>query len=220
MRSASVRIHFILSVGLFSALLPQGTRAAIEDSTVAAPVPMISASQARDTRVPLYQTLRPSWGIELTGGLSSSFGFQGGGLRFEWQPPWIQAAGVFSIGAALDYTMGILGGGVGGVVRYQARYFREQPVVPMAGYTMLGYFALPSLSGGFAGLTTAMVHGPFVGGYILLNFFESDGAAEFYVDYGVLRSYLVAEVRFMQGAPTTGVTLSSPSYYMGLRFEF
>lgn len=163
------------------------------------------------------------WGVELTGGFAmpgGAFSFQGGGMRFEWQPPWIQAAGILSIGPALDYAMGVTGIGMGGVVRYQARYFREQPIVPMAGYTALYYLSMPSLGSGLSSLSGSLVQGPFVGGYILLNFIEPDASAEFYVDHGILRTYLVGEVRFFQGSPSATTTLSAISYYAGMRFEF
>lgn len=177
----------------------------------------------RDRRYPYVQTARPKWALELTGGFAlpgGSFAMGGGALRAEWQPPWTQAGGILSIGPALDYTLGLLGGGIGGVIRYQARYFRNQPIVPFGGYTALCYISSTSLADPTAQLSASLVHGPFVGGQIFLNFFDQDAASEFYVDFGILRSYLIAEVRFLQGIAAGLPTANSPTYYAGLRFEF
>lgn len=188
-------------------------------------------SELRNTHVPLFQTLRPAWGFELSGGAGfptgdtamdrvRSFTPAGLSLRMEWQPPWIQAAGIFSLGAALDYSFGVIGGGVGGVARYQARYFRNQPIVPFGGYTALYYLVPASTSGvaaAFQSLQGTLIHGPFAGLNILLNIFDSDAAASFFVDYGVLRTYLVLEGRFFQGM---NLNAGSATLYSGLRLEF
>lgn len=204
------RTLFTLSVLLLSQAIPAAHAAE-------------SRTELRDRRYPYIQTARPMWGLELTGGFAfpaGAFSMGGGALRFEWQPPWTQAGGILSIGPTLDYTLGLLGGGIGGVVRYQARYFRNQPLVPYAGYTALYYISTASIATGLNQLTTSVVHGPFVGGQLFLNFFDDDSASEFFVDYGILRSYLVFELRFMQGVSPLLPTATSPAYYTGLRFEF
>ncbi len=217
-----------LVLAIFASFLSATASAQFTGSSDASPDsrPMTSPNgETRNSNIPLYQTLRPMWGLEISGGAAfprgefASFALAGFSGRFQWQPPWIQAAGVFGIGLSLDYTMGVMGGAVGGVVSYQARYFRNQPLVPYAGYALM-YASAISTTGGFSLTGGSLVQGPYFGGMILLNFFEGDAAADFYVNIGVLRSYLVAEARMFQGYTSTFPTLGTFTYYAGLRFEF
>ncbi len=194
-----------------------------------------------DPRIPMYQQLRPRWAVAMTGALKSLGnapgipGFDDSRttapnsarairLQIEYQPAVVQKYGVLGAGPSFTlYPISPLGsltrtiGGmwsVGGQLRYQLRLLREQPLVPYAGY---GAEALSyTLSSGPRGRFT--VRGPFFGGMFLLNFVDPSAAAEFYVNYEVKRSYLVVELRTMEGSDGT-ITLGGQSLYFGVRCE-
>jgi hypothetical protein len=100
-------------------------------------------------------------------------------------------------------------------LRYQARYFREQIVVPEAGwnYEHVSFNTLP------LGNSTLTLSGPVAGVFVLLNPLEPSEAFNFYKDAGVLRTYFVAEVRKLQGT-NASVSLGGTSLYFGLKLEF
>jgi hypothetical protein len=199
-------------------------------------IPLIAqAEDAADPRIPIYQRVRPQWAIEIEGSLSALGGnpsipnigsaeARAVLLQFEYQPALIQSAGILGLGpvAALYpmSTTGITNGtlgmyAIGGQARYQARFFREQPIVPMGGYELeyLSYRLADGRSGSFIN------KGLFFGAMFLLNILDSDAAAEFFVNYGVCRTYLVGELRLSRGGDSV-ITLDGSSYYAGLRFEF
>lgn len=200
------------------------------------PVPSANGQVNYNPRIPLYQQLRPKWAIALVGSGKGLGGVEGipnaGGakirglsLQFEYQPAFIQSYGVLSFGTALSSyptfpNLSYFGNrfpfwSVGGQIRYQARYFREQPIVPYVGYEAERLFYKLS-SGGPSGNFT--LNGPVVGGMLLLNIVDSGGAAAFYANYRVCRSYLVAELRSLTGGDGT-VNLDENSLFFGLRFE-
>ena len=53
----------------------------------------------------------------------------------------------------------------------------------------------------------------------LLNFIDRPGAAYFYSNSGVLRSYLVGEVRMLSG-DAAGISVSGSSIFAGIRIEW
>jgi hypothetical protein len=186
--------------------------------------------------IPAYQQTRPSWGVAMTGSLGafgnasvSTSAAEGVAraieLQGEYQFPFLQAIGVISMGpSAVLYPFtpsesvtksAISVWSVGGQVRYQARFFREQILVPMVGYEAqrLAY----SFNDGSAG--SAILKGPVFGGMLLLNIFEPSSASEFYIDQGVSRSYLVGEYKNLAGSDGV-VTVAGASIFFGLRFEF
>ncbi len=193
---------------------------------------------AKRRGVPTYQFLRPKWGYSgniSMKGLGAAPVFKGvtdptvmGALvQFEYQPAFIQSIGVIGLGMSGGIyrlagsnvtTQNVLGvWEVGGQIRYQARYFREQPVVPYAGfsYERVGY----SFGGDAGDLKGAVINsGAFFGGMLLLNTFEPSAAAEFYVNYGVLRSYLFVEYKMISAA-SEDLTASGNSLFFGLRIE-
>lgn len=190
-----------------------------------------------DSRIPVYQQMRPLWAFSVSGSLKAlgtSPGIPNLGdskvrafsMQFELQPQFIQPLGVLGVGPSLNLypvspiggvTRAALGGlwSVGGQVRYQARFFREQPLAPYAGYAM-EYWNYRLVDESRGSLTAK---GPFFGALLLLNFLDQETAAEFYLDSGVLRSYLVAEIKTLEGQDGL-IQLSGRSYYFGLRFEF
>lgn len=187
--------------------------------------------------VPPHQLIRPAVGIEIaasyaTGSalpsaadIASSEGEKAHqvSLQIEYQPTFLQDAGVFGIGISGAVNPVKPGGitknaasiySVGGQFRYQLKYFRNQPVVPMAGYAAeyWRYSLADDSSGSF------LAQGPVVGAWILLNFIDPASATQFYLNHGVVRSYLVAEMRLLSGGDSN-VQASGKAYFFGLRFE-
>ena len=188
--------------------------------------------QEKDSRVPQYTLIRPSWGVQLTGSWNALGGggisdhpVRAGQLAVSYQPPFVQKLGVLSLGLTAGMNLVSSYAGitpkvwslwqVGADARYQMRYFREQPIVPFGGFEFqsMAY----SFEGGASGRLS--LNGPVYGALVLMNFLEPDAAAEFYIRQGVSRTYLVAEVKDLSGADSA-VSFSGRSYFFGLRFEF
>ncbi len=192
-------------------------------------------SEARDLDTPSFHYVRPSWGIELTSTLnafgstalteaqarSPAYALK---LQGEYQPPFLQSFGVFGIGPAFSVYPIMKSGltpnafamnGIGGQFRYQALYFHQQPIVPMAAYTFeyFRYRYLDGTSGAF------VLQGPTLGVWVLLNFLDSPSAANLYVDNRIARTYLTVEWQALAGKDTL-LDISGGSYYVGLRLEF
>jgi hypothetical protein len=194
------------------------------------------ARPGRDPRTPAFHYIRPAWSFELEGSLKA-FGktpgipnlgtsdVRGLSMQFDWQPTFIQSYGILGLGPRITWypvmptgaAVYSLGGifSAGGQVRYQLRFFREQPLVPVAGYAV--EYVHYSLANGQSGGVTAS--GVFLGGQLLLNVFDPRGASEFFVNTGVLRSYIVAEYRTLTGSDAN-INLSGQSWFLGLRFEY
>lgn len=196
-----------------------------------------SVTEDFDPRIPRFTVMRPEWSFQFSGSLKA-FGDkniderQGAtnparAIRLSWQyqPAFLQSFGIISLGPSFTIYPLPPGAGVtpkfysiwsaGGEIQYQARFFREQPLVPYAGYAMeyLSY----TLTGGATGRLTAK--GVFFGGSLLLNWFEPRAAAAFFSNHGVTRSYLFGELR---GLEATGVhfSLSGTSLFFGVRIEW
>jgi hypothetical protein len=195
----------------------------------------VRTTSRHNSRIPSYTLTRPSWGVSATGAIKALGGQSLApeqttptrALQFaaEYQFPFLQDAGVFSAGPSVGIYP-IIGGQkitntpvslweAGGQVRYQARFFREQPVVPFAGYEM--QYMNYRLNTGPSGSLTAS--GPLFGAMLLLNFIEPSSAAEFYVTQGVSRSYLTAEFKSLSGSDGK-LAFSGLSLFLGLRLEF
>ncbi len=196
----------------------------------------------RDPRIPLYQYTHPHWGFELAGSYNSLGGqnlvtFQTEtakalSIQLEYQPEFLQSLGVIGLGPSLS-TYPIFGyavtshalalWSVGGQIRYQARFFRQQPIVPIAGYSVeyFTYRFQPSADFPSASAPSGnfILQGPVVGAWLLLNIFEPSAAASLYTDYKISRSYLVAELRSQTGGDSN-ISITGNSFYLGLRFEF
>jgi hypothetical protein len=205
----------------------------IAERVESAPTP--SSVAEIDPREPAYTRVRPTWGHQLNYG-ASGFGqdskilgarrsfMRAFNLETEWQPESLQGAGIIGIGGALSmyaelperevarYPYDIWS--VGLQARYQFRYFRQQPLVPYlaAGAHYLSYQVVRN----GAGKIPITHFAP--GVMVLLNWFEPSAAAAFYGNYGVTRSYLVAEYRVFKGADAN-ITLDSSSLFFGLRIE-
>ena len=189
-----------------------------------------------DPRVPACQQMRPSWAIEIAASLKALGGsptipnLAGGSVKafsgqFEYQPKSWQKYGVFSFGPSLQVYVPdnrqqvsdsfLSMWSVGAQARYQARYFREQILVPYVGFGVeqVRYNFRDGVSG------SALATGPTLGAMLLLNVLDPRSAADFYASYGALRSYLVGEFRSssVSGGP---VEFSGSSMYFGIRVEY
>ena len=187
------------------------------------------AAESANSHVPFYQNENPLWGLELSGSLNAFAGgtlistlgldkVRSASLEFEFQPPFVQKIGVIALGPSFQlYPSGSLANiwSVGGQVHYQARFFREQPLVPLMGYR-LEYWNYRSST---ISPSHFIAQGPFFGALFLLNVLEPESASEFFINFGILRSYLVAELRYLTGNDNQ-ISLDGKSYYFGLRFEF
>ena len=210
--------------------------AIISETPAEAEEPSANTPKKRDLRVPLYTTLRPEFGFQATGSLKA-FGAkdinpgQGGkparavALQLEYQPRFIQAIGVlgaglsanlFPIASDAGLTPNVTSIWAGGAqIRYQARFFHEQILVPVGGYEVeyLSYRYVSLVKG------RVLTQGPFFGGYLLLNMFEPTTAAEAFGNNGVKRSYAVVEFRNLKGS-NADITIAGSSLYFGVRIEY
>lgn len=212
-----------------------------EPASLQAERPAPAASEAEsvelyDPRVPLYQQLHPRWAIDVSFSLKPYKGQLPGAsatnvtasrgitLRSEYQPAFLSRIGIVGLGPSLTIyplvpTTAQTGNAfglwsIGAQLRYQARFFRNQFLVPWAGFAFESFRY--GLSNGTKG--TVMLTGPFFGGGVLLNTLDSGMAADFYADHGVMRTYAFAEIRALTGA-SGSVNLSENSVFFGLRFE-
>lgn len=200
----------------------------------------ISEVKRNDPRIPAYQFFHPKWGIEIATSLNALGGndinaqksnqewksLYSFSIQMDYQPPFAKQFGVLSIGPSLAlYPLFPEGSSsfqknfydmwsFGAQLTYQLRLFREQPLVPIAGYSAeyLNY----NINGGTKG--SLFIQGPRFGVYLLLNLFDPQGASEFYANHGVLRNYLVGEFR-MSAGNNTDLSIEGQSLYFGLRME-
>lgn len=187
-----------------------------------------------DIRVPRYQQIKPNVAVQVTvspkafdgprtaSSAASGVELRGASLQIEYQPEKFQKYGIWSVGGGLGLyrpvpstaTRSFVGTwSASALIRYQLRYFREQPIVPVLSYQLEHLrYSMNGRSGSF------LAHGPAVGIWILLNVIDSDSAATFYAESKVCRSYLVAELRKTAGSDRN-LRLEGNSYFFGLRFE-
>jgi hypothetical protein len=200
-----------------------------------------SATSARTDRVPPYQRQQPELGFELATSLKAlgtstipeteSSQIRALSLQLDYQPALFQKFGMLGLGGSLNgYVLTDAGSfklqkngssflgfwSVGAQLRYQARFFREQWVVPTVGYgAELWSYRLSTAGQGGRILAT----GPFFGAQLLLNFLEPSAASENYIANGISRTYLLAELRSLSGTDDP-ITLTGSSLFFGLRFEY
>lgn len=179
----------------------------------------------KDPRVPAYQRARPDWALTLLASVGQSYvRATTFGLGFEWMPITLQRYGVFSIGVSLFKHEPMSGSGIkmgfldffggAGSIRYQLRYFREQPIVPVVGYEFHYLSFTPEETSTRQSTTLS---GPVFGAMLLLNFIDPGAAASFFSDVGVIRTYLFGEMRMLS---SSAISIKSPSIFGGVRFEF
>ena len=103
----------------------------------------------------------------------------------------------------------------GAQISYQAKWFTNQWIVPVAGYSLdqVNY----QLTSGATG--TLASPGLFYGAHLSLSALDPDAAAELYSGYDVTRVYLTVELS-SRNANDANLALSGKSTSFGLRFEF
>jgi hypothetical protein len=187
-----------------------------------------------DLRTPRFHQSRPEWGVEVTSSLNAFGGkaliYEQGtspiyafSIQMEYQPAVIQSYGVLGIGpsvalyppfnTAVSSSFASLWA-AGGQIRYQARYFREQILVPMIAYSA-EYFNYDFQNGNHGNLIAS---GPTAGVWLLMNSLEKASASQLYLNNGVTRSYVVLEYRTLTSKDPL-LAGRKGSYYFGLRFE-
>lgn len=190
-----------------------------------------------DLDIPAFEYTRPKWGTQISGvgsalpynGSEASLaqnGFWGLSFQMDYQPPFLQSIGVLAIGPTLNlyptttrknslvkHAFGVWSPGA--QVRYQFKYFRSQPLVPIVGYSAEWVqYSLPDQGRG-----RFLARGWTAGLAFLLNVLDMNSAGGFYVNYGVSRSYLIAEYKRMEGGDDAFKT-SGGSAFLGLRIEY
>lgn len=201
----------------------------------ASKVPAASTHSEDDDEIPAYEKVKPKWALELTYAqntftksptiANSSVSIQGASIIFEYQPPFVQKYGVLGLGAMASVynvspssvlTQSLLSFfSAGAQIRYQAKYFREQPVVPYFGYGF-EYFEYQFINANWSNFIRS---GPIVGIMFLINAFDHDSAHELFVDSGIARTYIVAETRGSSSGDQT-LAISPLDWFFGIRFEF
>jgi hypothetical protein len=208
------------------------------DDLVSPPEENLSAESMThyDPKIPKHEQIRPNFAFFAAGsrkalgpdpilpGGNADTRISGISLGWEWQPAALQTIGVPSIGVTgtlypiapmntvTDAPFSLWS--VGAQFRYQGRFFRKQPLVPFAGYEF-SYFRYNFFEANSSNIAT----GPIFGAMLFLNFFSRTESAEIYVNHGVLRSYLLAEVRTLTTSDPI-VSFGGSSLYFGIRLEY
>lgn len=183
---------------------------------------------------PEYQRVLPQWALGISASLSafpdtltpphmaSDEPIYGTQLVFDFQPSIFQSAGVFGLGVVAEFlkypgsfsnSPGM--NGIGGELRYQAYYVRQQWLVPYMAYQWVQVFY--DFKQGPKGILSTS--GPLYGISLLLNGFSQQDSGEFYEEWGIARSYLFAELHTEKGIDR-GITLQGRSLFFGLRLEW
>lgn len=173
---------------------------------------------------------RPWVGIEVSGG-ATGFGDQtlksGAPLEFDKLPVRMQvdvqplhALGVLSAGITTEYYFTRASAALrkayslGGQVRYQAKFFDYQLIVPMAAYSTESFFY--KLSSGPS--NRFVVRGPTFGLWVFLNAIDRNTARGARRDLGLSRTYLTLERRTIEGEDGA-FSITGSAYQLGLRIE-
>lgn len=195
-----------------------------------------------DRSIPLQDREHPHFGVDVhaflaaigtpeapqvQGNRATEISLKNVGLSFEWQPQFIQNAGlgVFAIGPsanlyfvddATDSRLSIYSFGIS--LKYQFRYMRNQIVVPFVGYeSQVIRYRFSDDTGLGNGQTVAS--GPALGLMVNLNWFEPPAAHTFFSEDGVRRTYVLAEVKRLTSQEAALSALGNALYF-GLRMEF
>ena len=178
-----------------------------------------------DPRIPPYYYYKPQWAVGLFyaprafGDVSTVI--RGASIVFEYQPRFLQKIGVIGLGPVFSVypitspSWNLNAWSVGGIVRYQARWFQNQWLVPTLGFSFdrITYNVKTPPS------VTTTESGPVFGLMFLLNAIDPDTAAQSFVEPGFVRSYVFAELK----RPTSSDVLLANQgnvWQFGLRIEF
>jgi len=199
--------------------------------------PTESENQPTLNSFPAYQLIRPTWAVEILGSFHAFGGqalapsqapAQANALNvlIEYQPAFFQSYGVLGIGPSFNLYPISPGTStpsffsvksLGAQIRYQARFFRQQPVVPIVAYSVESL----SYQYNVEGSGSVLIQGPTVGLWLLLNILEPTTSHHMYLSTGIVRTYAILEWRNMSGSNGVIPAINGGgSYYFGLRFEF
>lgn len=176
----------------------------------------------------------PSWGLMLGFAphtftkapqvASSSVSIYATSVGVDYELPLPPRLGILGVGATASLffvtppdvltNQGQLFASAGLLVRYQARYFDDQPFVPYLGYGD-EFIHYHFVNGGSQNLEEL---GPLVGLMFLLNTLDPRSADELRRSSGILRSYFFIEARGTTSGDTT-IPFSPAAWYFGLRLE-
>lgn len=233
---------FLEVISLWAVLFPMcwSSLARAEDSPPSAQPSAVAGTQ--ETRAPAsvtakqrkeraanYDNYLPEWALQIDASLNGlgpnpispptvTSLSSAASIGAEYQPRFLQDIGVVSLGLNTNFygaQSQFLAFSVGGLVRYQAKFFRQQFLVPMAAYAFeyFNYY----LNNGATGRTLSQ--GPQFGLWLLLNALDQEAARDFFIDNHVARTYLVLEAHNMN-ASDINIDFGGFSFYFGLRFEF
>jgi|GEM_PF-905888 hypothetical protein len=189
---------------------------------------------------PRYQLHQPEWAFQFS---YSPKAFSGQALTpqqagnptyayqlgIEYQPKFLQKFGVIGLGPTASlysfpntrvtsnfYSVS----SYGGRIRYQARYFREQIIVPVVSYSweILNYSFVDPSTGAATFKDKTQLEGPTYGLWILINPLDRRSANSLYLNTGITRTYLTLEGK-QEKATVSQVSINSWSYFAGLRLE-
>jgi hypothetical protein len=206
------------------------------------PAQSTAAVPGDDEYHPLYQLTHPSWGFQLHGTWSALgdtplvAGLPGSkaaalAMELDYQPPFLQSIGVVAVGLsagilpvssaepmgpkAIDFWQ------AGAHLTYQARFFREQILVPTVGFAYEHLSYSLTTGGGFEGYSgTSDYAYPTFGAMLLLNAFEPSQASTLFQEFGIKRSYLTFEARALSAVAGNRLPTDGMAYFFGLRVEF
>ncbi len=181
-----------------------------------------------DPSMPWYQSLRSGWALQFrtalrnfpTSGASGNL-FQ---LSGEWVVPF-QKAGIFSIGGTFGGISDLQNGFtaqqvfpmVGGVLRYQLKLFKNQPLVPTAALSY-DYYRIPN-GGSLSQMPDGSQMGFSYGVMLNLSWIDQVTARDAYRTLGMTKAYLTAEI-FETEFQNSVFSLIPNFYVFGLRLEF
>lgn len=179
----------------------------------------------------------PQWALQLSGapdGMGTQSLTQnsdatarlyGISTQLDFQPMVLQFLGVIGAGPILTaYPVGsrsntskstlMYAWSGGGQIRYQARFWERQILVPNASYSVEGLnYRLRSGEG-----KVILSRGPSLGFSLLLNTFDYLSSREFFSNYGISKTFMTAEYR-IRDASDSFVSLQERSFHLGIRFE-
>jgi len=183
-----------------------------------------------DPTIPWYQSVKSQWGIQLRMA-QNRFPIQEGNgnlyqLGIEWMVPF-QKIGIFSIGVnggflklvapTTSLSNNLFNPIVGGQVRYQLKFFSNQPIVPTGAVTY-DYYQLKNsspvatnASGSQLGLSYGLM--------LNLSWIDQVTARGAYQSLGLTKFYLTGEI-FQSEFTNAVFYLNSKFYLFGIRAEF
>ncbi len=198
-----------------------------------------------DEPIPEYQLARPNFAVQLLGSLNALGGAPAVTtlpnskaaaivMDVDYEPSFLQSIGVVAIGVGggilpvssgdANVTIQSSTGSfwqVGGHIKYQARLFREQIIVPTVGYTWERMTYKLSATDNYDGFDGNVSYNyPSFGAMFLLNVLEPRQANELYHDWHIKRTYLAYELRSLTAKEGTRFPGNGATHYFGLRVEF